>query len=36
MLKLLTHYYIKEPKLVEQFNHEPSKFNFEAYVRECP
>lgn len=36
LLWLLSHYYLKEPKLVRTFNKEPEKFDFNSYLQSCP
>jgi hypothetical protein len=36
LMNLMRYFYFSEPKWVEAFNLEPSKFNFDAFLAECP
>lgn len=36
LLNLLSYYYFKEPRQVETFNLEPSKFDFTSFLRDMP
>lgn len=36
LLNVMRYFYFKDPRFVETFNKEPSKFNFDEYLRECP
>ena len=36
LLNLVRHFYIQDPKMVETFNKDPSSFNWERFLAECP
>lgn len=36
LLRLVEHYYVREPRLVEQFNHEPDRFDWNRFLQTCP
>lgn len=36
LLNLMRHFYFTEPRWVETFNREPSKFDFTAFLRDTP